>query len=762
MWNFSFSLQKKNMLFIGIYILGISILLFSVEYYTEFLYGNALALIGFTYFVYYFSKNDLKNQYLTNFYFISLLFFWVRFPFILKPNSQVDFIAIYHLAVRMADNFAPIFDFNLRYGPVFSLFLAVPTLLTNGDFFAIRFFFLLIDYCNLVLIYLIARHLQFKNRYKILILYILMPFLITKFSWQCHNDVGVVLLMLISFYCLIREQLIFSSCFITLAIAYKYFAVFVYPIFLIYLYKIKKPDENYFIKIIKFISPVIIFAGVLLLFSSDMLISIIRGFYESAFVFHGAHIPRRSLMASILRITEGPNLAIMTGSLAKRFKLRLDNSITFLLVLITVNFLMSYNIKEKHLKIILFSLNAIFVVLFFIFPIINPLIWLFISGIVLLITLRYDSNTKRSDWQKGLIIFSIFALFFYPAMLLILQRDYYTLVSLFPEAVQNVLMISLFCFLFINYYIFYKIKENHVNTLLFFVFFTILIFLAFFWSVTQSYFLWIVPFILLLFNKDKLSNFFVIFLPIYSASVYSLRIEDFNGFSKFFTNLFSNVPFQISLIAILTIINIIVSIKILKQNFLNDQISRVHLIIIIALWCVIAILIVNIPLNILINRVTWDCNVLYLVNQYYNYLGEKSLPLNNLDIYLILFIETLFNLLNQLKYIYLIEFILTIIIILFFVDKYLLKYLEVKEEESPYLDYIRMFRPAIVTILLIFFINSLPFMYSNFLQLPFGLISLSMLSFFIIKGLNSHKILPKESEISSKTLKPFLKNDNEY
>ncbi|NVM05317.1 MAG: hypothetical protein HWN67_23570 [Candidatus Helarchaeota archaeon] len=661
----------------------------------------------------------------------------------------------------MVNNVSPIFAFNLGYGPIFSLFLAVPTLLTKADFFAIRFFFLLIDYCNLVLIYLIARHLQFKNRYKISILYILMPFLIINFSWLTHNDVGVVLLMLISFYCLIREQLIFSSCFITLAIAYKYYAVFLYPIFLIYLYKIKKPNENYFIKIIKFISPVIIFAGVLLLYSSDLLISIIRGFYEHAILFHGTHGARNSIMASIIRIIEGPNLNVITSGLTKRFKLRLDNSILFLLVLITVNVLMAYNIKEKHLKIILFNLNATLIVLFFIFPIINPLIWLLISGIILLIILRYDTNIERSDWQKGLVLFSILALLFYPAMLLTLQRDYNTLVSSFPQTIQTIMMILIFSFSFINYYIFYKIKENNEDALLFSSFFTLLIFLAFFWAPTPRYFLWIVPFLLLLFNRDKLSTFFVIFLPIYTASIHHMRIEYFSGFSKVLASLFSNIPFQISLIAIFTIINIIICIKIFKQHFLNDQISRIQLIIIVALWCAIGILIINIPLNILINQVSRDCNILYLITQYYNYLGEESIPMDNINIYVFLHFEALFNLLNQLKYIYLIELILTIIIILFFMDRYLLKYLEVKEEESPFRDYIRIFRPIIIVILLVFFINSLPLMHSNFLQLPIVLTSVFMLSFFIIKELNSNKTPPKESEISSKTPKPLIKNDND-
>ncbi|MFX0135608.1 MAG: hypothetical protein ACFFDN_18325 [Candidatus Hodarchaeota archaeon] len=744
MFNLNYFQPRKAIFFICIYIFGISILLFTGEYYIEYLLGCGLSLMAFSYFTYYLSNNNLENQHLKNIYFLSLLFFWLRLPFIMKPIICMDFKFNYNAALMILRDQNLFVASRVGCGPVFSLFLYIPTVLTNGDYFALKFFFIFIDYLNFLLIYLITRQLKFKYNYKIQILYATMPFIIIQFAWEVHNDVGVVLLVLISVYLLLKGHHCFSSCFILLAVAYKFYAIFIYPIFIIYLYKIKKSDERFFIKFMKFNSPIFLFGGVIFLYSPNFLISLLKSLIQITLSYHGSRLPKHGLLTSLTNIAYGPNLYQIIGRLVEKSPSPLNNAFLFIPVLFGISYLISFKLTSKYSKSLLFLSNVLILIGFLMLPVINALIWLLLDGFIFLIILKNCEQIKRDDWVKYLFIYLSFSVLFIPFVLFTLEND----ITIYANILKIISMIVLIVFLLIIYYTYLKNQKNNENYLLLSIFYIIILFLLFFWVFFTWYLLWALPFALILFNKNKASNFFILFIQIYSIIIQDLRIVDFYGFSNIIINLLLNVPFQIGLIAILTVINVIICIKILKQNVLNGQISRFKILIIICLWSTIGILIFNIPLNTLINQISFDVDFLYYIRRY-DFIQIFFILRMRHNIFNIFYYVTLFNFSNQLMYIFIIETIYSIFIIYFFVDKYFSKYLKINKEKSTNQDYLKYYNLITLEICLIFFINSIPLMQSNIFQISFNLLSIFMLLFFIIKGKDSNFFLPKDFESSS-------------
>ncbi|MFX0140588.1 MAG: hypothetical protein ACFFDN_43510, partial [Candidatus Hodarchaeota archaeon] len=754
-WN-SFK-SKKNYFFISFYILGFIIILFYGEYFLEYITGYMLLIVGFTYFAYYLSQNNLKNKYLTNFYYISLLFFWLRIPLIFKTNLiSGDFNLYYSFAIQLLRNQISPFIFYYGYGPIFYVFLSIPAFLTNGDYFAIKFFFVLIDYFNLILIYLITRHIKIKHDYKPLLLFALMPVLFIEVAWNCHNDTGAVFLSLISVYSLLKGYKFFSSCFLLLAVGYKFYPIFLFPLLLIYIYKNRRPDEKIHFEILKFIFPVVIFGVAASLIRPDMPIHIVSSFLYSM------RRPWNSLLTSIEKLSYGTSIFMAMGLIT--YRLDLGNFILLNGLILGVFYLIIDNFSSNRLKTILYSLIASIIILFVIivisfFSTISKISLLSLNfkfsyktshmNIIsifhyVLFSLLTDQNIKAIiliDVPFLQVIWSILTILVFIIILIKKWKNkFIVFISLFIGSffiigsfISEMIFVNIFKTLslalifllsFIIYYQYYKNEDPNTLHLFFSIFYVVMIFVSFYWVNYPWYFLLAIPFLLILFNEERQSKFFTIFIPVYSLLIFGWEITHFQGFSEVISNFITNIPFQIFLIAIIIIVNLILCLRILKEKTANKPINPIKKLFVVGTWCIIGILTFNLTLNnLLINEfISWTIYCYFFWRNYFWIYTFKD--------FLMIYYVSQSNLINELMNIYLLEVYLSIFIIYFFIDKYLFRYLN-SNEKSLNKKYFDCYYPFTFIICMIFLINSIPLTISNIYQIPISLICMIMILIFI-------------------------------
>lgn len=131
-------------------------------------------------------------------------------------------------------------DSTVVYGPVWTLICKVVGFLSFGSIDIGLFVFKLINVfvhlCNCYLIYKIS------NKKIFTLLYGLNPLVLIEGIACVHNDIFVVLFILLALYFLIkRKNLIISVIFLALATAIKYFAIIILPFIIIYYFRKEKP-----------------------------------------------------------------------------------------------------------------------------------------------------------------------------------------------------------------------------------------------------------------------------------------------------------------------------------------------------------------------------------------------------------------------------------------------------------------------------------------------------------------------------------------
>jgi len=752
-----FSQPRKVILSIFIYFLGISLIFLWGEYYFEYFVGYGLSLLGFCYFAYYLSNNNVNNKYLTNIFFISLLFFALRCPFIFKSSIYVDFDFYYLRAIFFLLGKIPLIYFTSSYGPVFYFLLFIPTILTNGDYYAIKFFFIFLDFLILILLNLIISQLKYKNRYKVLLLYTLMPFLIVEFSWNAHNDTGVVLLVLVSFYFLLKDQKILSSCFLLLAVAYKYYPIFIFPLYLIYIYKKTKKTDNemnilnrkFIYQLTLFCSPIIFFGGIILLINPGL----IRSYLAGVFI-QGSRLPIYSFMESLYHLLYGTDLPTISGKLIGPeiyiygeiirnirsyfpffpyiypnsmlqwdipfVRYELSNFMLFIPILLGVFFIMWDKIRSKIHKIILSLAISSTIISYLILPTIPQILWFSISIFIIIILLSY--NWKNKPVSSLIITIGIL----YLVKIFLPSTKYYQIFNMVFFYLSFVLIIA-------NYYIFLKLKENKEELLIFSIFCVILSFILFYWVIYSWYFLWVVPFALIFFNKDRISSFFVVFIPIYVfLNNPTNNILLFKSFTNIFTIFTSNNLIQLILIAILIPINARISINVFESKDLKIQINKIHQIIIFTIWILMGIFSI-----LFVNRLM-SINSLELVKM----LTQNFIFFNTVDFSVFWSFSSISEMFSvKLSYIIILDLILVTPIIYYILKKYLTRYLEVNGSIMNSDSY-KYYFPLIVLILMVFFVNSIPLAVSSIFLAPVNIISIMTLLIFY-KKIEKHKDLKK-------------------
>jgi len=719
--------QIKNFIFIISYFLGIILILFMGEYYFEYLLGYGITFISYSYFVYYLSKNDLKNEHFKNFIFISLLFLWLRFPFVLKTNMHtLDFNIYYSYALNFLRESFPLFYYK-GYGPVFYLFLWLPTLLSNGDYFAIKFFFSFLDYFNLILLYFITKELKIKSNYKILLLYTLMPILIFEFAWHGHNDTGVVFLTLLSIYFILKDRYIFSSSCLFMAIAYKYYAIFLIPLYLIYIYKKHRSPKIFLFKLFSFFSPFLMIVSFFLVINPQLL------FRASYFLLNfsiGYNIvePSNGFIVSIKHFVYSSNLYIVSGHMLQ--KINIDIFIMYIPLALCIFYILTFKNTNKKISpnikfLFLFSIILIFM-LHLILPSISEDIWFYIMNISINIVFAYLllKDFEHDYKTKFYILISFSSFIFILAKLLTLDSSFYMSFKIY--------LISLMAlYLFTNYFYFNKLKELNNYDFLFSIFYSLMIFLSFF-SLTYSwYFLWVIPIILIFYNRNTQFNFLIIFVPLYLGLISAAPFYNFKDLSVLSIDLFSNLPFKIFLLSILMLINVIITIKIVKQEKFHKNFLRMKIFLIFLIW----ILIIAEFFNVLFSDIIFQ----YISKIQYCFYFTKYPDYYNFFQYSYLYYYySISYIYYQTLNIYLIEVIFSILPIYYIVDKYLITFLKPNPLTNDE-NYTQYYNPSIITIYFIFLINSIPLTITNIFQIPFNLLALFLLIHFIFKGTSEGK-----------------------
>ncbi|MHA1376753.1 MAG: hypothetical protein ACTSRG_00040 [Candidatus Helarchaeota archaeon] len=477
-------LKKGNLkifiVYCAFYVLGLFLLFFWGEFYFELILGYGLTLLGYFYIVYYIKKNDLNNKFLTSFFFICLLFFWVRAPFVFKSSLLTpDFYDFYDGALSFVRGQIPLIRFG-GYGAVFYFFTFIPALLTGGDFFIMKFVFVLLDFGNLIMIYLITNELNYENNYKICLLYSLLPLSIIEFAWNAHNETGMLLFMLLSLYFMLKKKNIIntalSGIFLILAIAYKYFAFVIFPLYLIYYYKKRETKFEFIKTLIFFLGPTILVAGYILVFHNGLIVSLLNSLTS-----HFTRIPINNLLATL-------NYHIQIGGLA--------------------GFLfgdaMNFGVLEP--LIILLGVDLLSL------SIIGNLSWL-ILGVLLIITFRKKMNdplyASLSITPIGVFILSFIVNY---------QISYFF---------QQILNLGVLLAILVLFYIFvYRLQNYEKEDLLHSQIYAIMIFLTIYWVVYGWYYFWVIPFIFILLNKFKQGNYLIVALSMFAFSLTMQRFTN--------------------------------------------------------------------------------------------------------------------------------------------------------------------------------------------------------------------------------------------
>ena len=135
------------------------------------------------------------------------------------------------------------------YGPIAQLIFSV---VTKISFKNINFCLLLFKLLNLI-VHLLNCYLIYKitKKLKFSIIYGLNPYILMEFLGMVHNDVIVVLFVLLSIYFLVKKKnLLTSVVFLAIATGIKYFTILLLPIIILYHYKDEKKIGKRFLKCI--------------------------------------------------------------------------------------------------------------------------------------------------------------------------------------------------------------------------------------------------------------------------------------------------------------------------------------------------------------------------------------------------------------------------------------------------------------------------------------------------------------------------------
>ncbi len=131
-------------------------------------------------------------------------------------------------------------DSTVVYGPIWTLICKMVASLSFGNIdFGLLVFKLvnvLVHLCNCYLIYKISHKKIFP------LLYGLNPFILIEGIACVHNDMFVILFILIALYFLVKKKkLVVSVAFLAMATAIKYFAIILLPFIVIYYFREEKP-----------------------------------------------------------------------------------------------------------------------------------------------------------------------------------------------------------------------------------------------------------------------------------------------------------------------------------------------------------------------------------------------------------------------------------------------------------------------------------------------------------------------------------------
>ncbi|MFX0134339.1 MAG: hypothetical protein ACFFDN_11935 [Candidatus Hodarchaeota archaeon] len=463
---------KKIIGFSNLYLVGLLILLFWGEYYFQYLLGNVLSLIGFFYFLNYFMKYDVQNKHLKSLFFIGLLFFWLRLPFVYKSTMLTpDYDIYYRTVVNFLNGRIPFIFWGTAYGPVYYAFLFSIALLTNGDYYGIKFFFVFLDFLNIIMLYFITNHLKIKNNYKICLLYALIPVSIIEFAWNGHNDTGMILLVLISIYLFIRKKDLLAGIFIFLGIIYKFYTALILPIYLIYYYKSSDSFSHFFKRLITIYSPIILAIGGLLIYNPEIVISLLTLILR--------HSRRGAVLGLISTINNGDKIRGIAGMI-----------ITFL------------NLFPDTAPIFIFFVQDIFY-----FGDLLEISWLLL-GILLFIAFK--------DQIKNPLFFLLSLtpiVCFFSKILFNFQ--------LFNETLLNINFFILFLILGIFYYMAFKSKEFDREYSITLIFYSVYIFITVYWVNYPWFYLWLIPIMLIYAFKIREGRFLIVFI-VFNSFVHSI------------------------------------------------------------------------------------------------------------------------------------------------------------------------------------------------------------------------------------------------
>ncbi|MHA1381414.1 MAG: hypothetical protein ACTSRG_23855 [Candidatus Helarchaeota archaeon] len=468
---------KQIICFSIIYTAGLLIILLWGEFYFQYLLGNVLALVGFFYYVNYLMKYDVKNKHFTSFFFITLLFFWIRIPFIFKTTLLTpDFNIYYRTAIQFLNNKIPFLFSGLGYGPVYWLFLFSIALITNGDYFSIKIFFVFLDFLNLVMLYFISRQLKIKGSYKICLLYTLIPISLIQFAWNGHNDTGMILLVLISIYFVLKNKDMFAGIFLFLGIAYKFYAVFILPVYLIYYYKHSESISQFFKKIIITYSPILIIAGGLFIYNRWLILGI---FYGA--LLQGSRTPVLGLMSTLNGANNIRSIAGIVILYSSYFTDAIPTAIPILLYM-TKDVFMITDILE--------------------------LTWIFFA---ILLFFAFKDNIIKNPLYLSIPLTPIIIYF----LEVFIQYPIYNILLL------NFSILMLLLFLLAYYYKVLKFEDLSRENLIIPIFYVLYLFISIFWVSYPWYFLWLIPVMFLYAFKIKQGKF-MIYIIVFNSFITSL------------------------------------------------------------------------------------------------------------------------------------------------------------------------------------------------------------------------------------------------
>ena len=135
------------------------------------------------------------------------------------------------------------------YGPIAQLIFST---VTKVSFKNINLCLLLFKLLN-VIVHLLNCYLIYKitKKLKFSIIYGLNPYILMEFLGMVHNDIIVVLFVLLSIYFLVKKKnLLTSVVFLAIATGIKYFTILLLPIIILYHYKDEKKIGKRFLKCI--------------------------------------------------------------------------------------------------------------------------------------------------------------------------------------------------------------------------------------------------------------------------------------------------------------------------------------------------------------------------------------------------------------------------------------------------------------------------------------------------------------------------------